>query len=141
MQKHVLAVVAAAFMLGYGPTAATAQGPMMGQSAQPQTQEAPGASGGGWGYGRWHHMMRGGFTGGPGMSGHPMMMRMIFALMDTDGDGTIELQEFQAAHERILRRWTVTRMAASRWRSWKPSCTEQRQPPRRRLQDSAYLRT
>ena len=48
MQKHVLAVVAAAFMLGYGATAATAQGPMMGQSAQPQTQEAPGASGGGW---------------------------------------------------------------------------------------------
>jgi hypothetical protein len=103
MQKHVLAVVAAAFMLGYGPTAATAQGPMMGQSAQPQTQEAPGASGGGWGYGRWHHMMRGGFTGGPGMSGHPMMMRMIFALMDTDGDGTIELPEFQAAHERIFK--------------------------------------
>jgi EF hand len=103
MQKHVLAVLAAAFMLGYGPTAATAQGPMMGQSAQPQTQEAPGASGGGWGYGRWHHMMRGGFAGGPGMSGHPMMMRMIFALMDTDGDGTIELPEFQAAHERIFK--------------------------------------
>jgi len=103
MQKNVLAVLAAAFMLGYGPTAATAQGPLMGQAAQPQTQEAPGASGGGWGYGRWHHMMRGGFTGGPGMIGHPMMMRMIFALMDTDGDATIELPEFQAAHERIFK--------------------------------------
>jgi hypothetical protein len=103
MQKHVLAGVAAAFMLGYGTTAATAQGPMMGQSAQPQTQEAPGASGGGWGYGRWHHMMGGGFTGGQGTIGHPMMMRMIFALMDTDGDGSIELPEFQAAHERIFK--------------------------------------
>ena len=37
------------------------------------------------------------------MIGHPIMMRMIFALMDTDGDGTIELQEFQAAHERIFK--------------------------------------
>lgn len=33
----------------------------------------------------------------------PMMARMIFALMDTDGDGKISLQEFQAAHERIFR--------------------------------------
>ena len=32
-----------------------------------------------------------------------MMMRMLFSLMDSDGDGTISLQEFQAAHERIFR--------------------------------------
>jgi Ca2+-binding EF-hand superfamily protein len=45
-------------------------------------------------------MMRGGFTGGgPGMMGNPIMMRMI----DTDGDGAISLQEFQAAHERIFK--------------------------------------
>jgi hypothetical protein len=31
------------------------------------------------------------------------MMRMMFALMDADGDGTISPQEFQAAHERIFR--------------------------------------
>ena len=34
--------------------------------------------------------------------GPPLMMRMMFALMDADGDGTISLQEFQAAHERIF---------------------------------------
>ena len=28
---------------------------------------------------------------------------MMFALMDADSDGTISLQEFQAAHERIFR--------------------------------------
>jgi EF hand domain-containing protein len=105
MQKHILALTAAAFILGYGATAATAQGPMMGQPAQPQGQGVSGggqAYDGGWGYGRWH-MMRGGFTGGPGMMGNPIMMRMIFALIDTDGDGAISLQEFQAAHERIFK--------------------------------------
>jgi Ca2+-binding EF-hand superfamily protein len=30
-------------------------------------------------------------------------LRIIFALMDTDGDGTISLQEWQAAHERIFK--------------------------------------
>jgi len=30
-------------------------------------------------------------------------MRMLFILVDTDGDGTISLQEFQAAHERIFK--------------------------------------
>ena len=40
---------------------------------------------------------------GPGSMGHGMMMRMLFALMDADGDGTISLQEFQAAHERIFK--------------------------------------
>jgi Ca2+-binding EF-hand superfamily protein len=40
---------------------------------------------------------------GQGMMGHHVMMRMIFALMDSDGDGTISLQEFQAAHERIFK--------------------------------------
>ena len=40
--------------------------------------------------------MRGRGTSGP-------MMRIIFALIDTDSDGTISLQEWQAAHERIFK--------------------------------------
>jgi len=32
-----------------------------------------------------------------------MAMRIIFSLMDADGDGTVSLQEFQAAHERIFK--------------------------------------
>ena len=47
-------------------------------------------------------MMGCGMTGGRAM-GPPMMLRMMFALMDSDGDGTIELPEFQAAHERIFK--------------------------------------
>jgi Ca2+-binding EF-hand superfamily protein len=34
-------------------------------------------------------------------------MRIIFALMDADGDGTISLQEFQAAHEKIFKAMDV----------------------------------
>ena len=40
---------------------------------------------------------------GGGMMGHGMFKRMIFALMDTDGDGTISLEEFQAAHAKIFK--------------------------------------
>ena len=70
------------------------------------------------GFYRYHPGMRGGGMMGPGMMGHgqwrhgwqrgseiaaPMMMRMIFSLMDADGDGKLTLQEFQAAHERIFK--------------------------------------
>ena len=40
---------------------------------------------------------------GHGMMGRGAVMRFIFALMDSDGDGTVSLQEFQAAHERIFK--------------------------------------
>lgn len=39
---------------------------------------------------------------GPGAMG-PMMTRMMFALMDTDGDGKLSQQEWQAAQERIFK--------------------------------------
>lgn len=52
----------------------------------------------GYGYHDWdREIMR------SGMLGPPMMMRMIFSLMDADGDGKLSLQEFQAAHERIFK--------------------------------------
>jgi len=51
--------------------------------------------------------------GCPGMMGHGMMhrrmighgmgMRLLFILMDTDGDGAVSLEEFQSAHARIFK--------------------------------------
>jgi len=38
-----------------------------------------------------------------GSMGRHFAMRIIFALMDSDGDGTVSLQEFQAAHEKIFK--------------------------------------
>jgi Ca2+-binding EF-hand superfamily protein len=40
---------------------------------------------------------------GPGNMASGMMMRMLFALLDGDGDGTVSLQEFQVAQERIFK--------------------------------------
>jgi hypothetical protein len=110
MQTYVLALTTSAFILLHGVVAATAQAPMMPQPSQQQTQRPPEAQEG-TGMGRegmmrsgmmGHEMMRRGMMGG-GMMGQPVMMRMIFSLMDSDGDGTISLPEFQAAHERIFR--------------------------------------
>jgi len=44
---------------------------------------------------------RGGQRGGAGLGGP--LGRVLFALMDTNGDGKISLQEWQAAHERIFK--------------------------------------
>jgi hypothetical protein len=44
-----------------------------------------------------------GFTKRQGVPGNPLMMRMIFVLLDSDGDGAISLQAFQAAHQRIFK--------------------------------------
>ncbi len=33
----------------------------------------------------------------------PVAFRIIFALMDADGDGNVSLPEFQAAHERVFK--------------------------------------
>jgi hypothetical protein len=53
-----------------------------------------GMMGHGYGHGDWHRSRD--------IAG-PMMMRMIFSLIDADGDGKLTLQEFQAAHERIFK--------------------------------------
>jgi EF hand len=59
----------------------------------------PGMMGGGMvGHGYGHHE----WYRGRGMMA-PMIGRIIFSLMDADGDGKLTLQEFQAAHERIFK--------------------------------------
>jgi hypothetical protein len=104
MRKHVLVVTTLALIATCGSFGAAAQSPMTPgpeqQHAQhhPTGQEGAGAMGGMMG----HRMMGGGMMG-RGTMGPPVMMRMMFALIDADGDGTISLPEFQAAHERIFR--------------------------------------
>jgi len=119
MRKRVLALTASAVVVAFvvfGPIA-QAQGPTapdpssQQSSADNQDRGFMMGRGGMMGHGvlTGHGMMGGGMMGG-GMMGHgrgggtaPMMMRMIFSLMDADGDGKLSLQEFQAAHERIFK--------------------------------------
>jgi hypothetical protein len=130
MEKRILMVATSAFILACGATAAGAQqGPMM-QQAQPQASQERQLQGAqtprpsveeddsgitGWhpelGWRRYRDwggdmrfgMMRRGLMSEPVAMHSSIVMRMLFALMDSDGDGTISLQEFQAAHERIFK--------------------------------------
>jgi EF hand len=121
MHKHVLLLTTTALILAYGGIAATAQGPMTPRPDQQHTQQQTTGEEGSMGQGGMMGcgmmgqegmmgrgmMGQGGMMGrgmmGGGMMGAPVMMRMIFSLMDADGDGTLSLQEFQAAHERIFK--------------------------------------
>jgi len=115
MKKHVLALTTSVFVLVFGTMTATAQqGPMMQQHPDEQQSaqtDRGGMMGGGMmGRGTMGGMIDHGMMGrmmhhhGMGHQGmNPIAMRIIFALMDTDGDGTISLQEWQAAHERIFK--------------------------------------
>ena len=106
MYTRVLGVTVSALVLAYGAVGALAQDQMPLQPDQQQAQFHPMGQ---EGAGTMEHggMMGGGMMGrgmmGGGAMGPPVMMRMIFALMDSDGDGTISLSEFQAAHERIFK--------------------------------------
>jgi EF hand domain-containing protein len=48
-------------------------------------------------------MMIGQSMMGHGMMGQGMCMRVMMVLMDTDGDGTLSLEEFQTAHAKIFK--------------------------------------
>jgi hypothetical protein len=104
MSSRILGLTTSALILAYGTVGAFAQNQMTPQPDQQQMQSHPmGQEGAGMmGHGSMMgHMMGRGMGGG--VMGPPFMMRMMFALMDADGDGTISLQEFQAAHERIFK--------------------------------------
>ncbi len=95
MRKHVLMLTTFAFIVACGVAVAEESSGMRGNEGHGMMGQ-----GGMMGCGM---MGRGGMMGGGGMMGHGAAMRFIFALMDSDGDGTVSLQEFQAAHEKIFK--------------------------------------
>ena len=97
MKKHVLMLATCAFVLACGAIRADAQ---ESPGVHGHEGQAMMGQGGMMGCGM---MGRGGMIGGGGMMGQGAAMRFIFALMDSDGDGTVSLQEFQAAHEKIFK--------------------------------------
>jgi EF hand len=93
------------------PAAQTQQGTQPSQTERVPPDMLRGDMMGGGMMGGGSGMMCG-HMGGSGMMGGMqaehrrgprVLMRMIFSLMDADGDGSISLQEFQAAHERIFK--------------------------------------
>jgi hypothetical protein len=116
MKTLALAVTASVLFLTCAAIPASAQqpNPELQPSQQQAEQAAPEMGCGGIMDGRGmmggmtdHGMIGHGMTG-RGMMGrrslmNPLAMRMIFALMDADGDGKVTLQEWQAAQERIFK--------------------------------------
>ena len=112
-QALVFGISLAALALVCGERQATAQQGPQAQEGTQQLQPDDEMMTGGRMMGRG---MRRGMMGGDMMPGMTMMgqqehgpmrgsmmLRMMFSLMDADGDGSISLQEFQAAHERIFK--------------------------------------
>jgi hypothetical protein len=97
MQKHILLLTTSAFILAWGAIGAGAE---ENPGFHDHERHAMMGQGGMMGCGM---MGRGGMMGGGTMMGRGAAMRFIFALMDSDGDGTVSLQEFQAAHEKIFK--------------------------------------
>jgi EF hand len=120
MKRHLLTLATAASFLACGSVAAIAQDnsdtPGMQQLEQAQQDPTDEGEPGTGGHGMIRHCIRQCMSGDSmmgqramrhsmsqgGMMG-PLPMRIIFALMDRDGDGTISLEEFQAAHESIFK--------------------------------------
>src|SRR6516225_9945151 len=91
MRKHVLLLTTTAAILTCGVIAASAQGPGTPIPGGPMMQQHDhgGMIGGGM-MGHDHEMM------GHEMMCHYVVMRIIFSLMDANGDGNLPLDEFQA---------------------------------------------
>jgi EF hand len=126
MTKHILMLTTVTFALVCGGISARAQDDsddpaMMGHSEELQQNQGDEEVTGMMGHGMMRHCMRQcmaedgrmgegwrkhGMMRHDGMMG-PAAMRIIFALMDRDADGTISLEEFQAAHERIFKAMDV----------------------------------
>jgi hypothetical protein len=120
MKRHLLMITTAASILVCGTLAASAQDdsdtPNMRQleraQQDPMDEGEPGAS-----HGMMRQCMRQCMSGDDMTTGQhamrhsmrqggmmrPFAMRIIFALMDRDGDGTVSLEEFQAAHASIFK--------------------------------------
>ena len=111
MYSRILALTTSALILAYGTVGAFAQNQMAPQPDQQQMQSHPMGQerAGTMGHGDMMGDMMGRGMMGGGVTGPPFMMRMMFALMDADGDGTISLQEFQAAHERIFKAMDINK--------------------------------
>jgi hypothetical protein len=121
MEKHLIVITTSAFMLLGATMTASAQStatPPASQQQLPTYHGGPGMIGPGMmgpgmmGDGMMGEDMMGGGMMRRGMMRRGMMeqrpipgavLRFIFALIDSDGDGTVSLQEFQAAHERIFK--------------------------------------
>lgn len=123
LKSSAIAAVAGLAIVTAAPVHAQDSAGASAAPAETSSTEKPSTQGGremmpGMGHGRMqgpaHGMRRQGMRAGemkPGsrrhakaqMMGDPMMMRMLFIAIDTDGSGTLSLAEVLALHERLFK--------------------------------------
>jgi hypothetical protein len=98
MKKLALSLAGSVLIIGLAVSGLSAH-----QIRGPMTQPSPNAEGQfgpSWmGYGA---MMGPGMMMGGGMMGYGGMPSMMIAMMDTNGDGALSLDEFEAIHSRVF---------------------------------------
>ena len=124
MRNHLLILTASAFVLASSGAAYAQQGSGTLTTQEGKSQSGMTGAGNSTDMPPWHRRMGDGTPHGGGMMGHSPMMQMILILADTNGDGKLSLQEFRRRTSESSKRWTPTKMGASRWRRWNLSCME-----------------